>query len=242
MTETATSTDNFTRVLHPLMGKSYRVFVKVEYRDGRLSITGVEGPLSSGNCLGGCGQIDMHLRDGQWRKPESGYRPADGWTRQDVDKLLEYWGAWHLNDMHAGCEHQRADNWGQEDVEIVTYRLTSEALKDKREVEQHAMRELKERGRVELSSDYQALLALPYETHDAPDADGPASGRYEVKKRETKKASWVRCEEHPRGVLGKPCPTCGYKYGTAWKRSEVPADVLEWLKSRPETPVTPAWV
>jgi hypothetical protein len=29
----------------------------------------------------------------------------------------------------------------------------------------------------------------------------------------------------------RQCPECGYKYGTAWKKAEVPAEVLEFLRS-----------
>lgn len=42
-------------------------------------------------------------------------------------------------------------------------------------------------------------------------------------------ASWVYEKDHPKGFLCKPCPTCGYKYGSAWLTREVPADVLVWL-------------
>lgn len=33
-----------------------------------------------------------------------------------------------------------------------------------------------------------------------------------------------------------------YRYGAAWLREEVPADVLEWLKGLPDSDDTPAWV
>lgn len=36
------------------------LFIRIQYTGGNLSITGVEGPLKSGNAAGGCGQIDMH--------------------------------------------------------------------------------------------------------------------------------------------------------------------------------------
>ena len=45
-------------------------------------------------------------------------------------------------------------------------------------------------------------------------------------------------ETHPSAV----CPTCGYKLGHSWLRMEVPADVIEWLESLPESKVKPAWV
>lgn len=34
----------------------------------------------------------------------------------------------------------------------------------------------------------------------------------------------------------------GYQYGHAWKREEVPGEVLEFLRSLPETDREPAWV
>jgi class 3 adenylate cyclase len=36
---------------------------------------------------------------------------------------------------------------------------------------------------------------------------------------------WVRPDEHPDGLLTKPCPVCGYGYGTAWKHEQLPADI-----------------
>ena len=44
------------------------------------------------------------------------------------------------------------------------------------------------------------------------------------------------------GILKKPCPVCGYKYGCDWKKVEVPTAVLEFLISLPDTEITPAWV
>ena len=48
--------------------------------------------------------------------------------------------------------------------------------------------------------------------------------------------------EHPDGMLCKPCEVCGYAYGSQWLREEVPADVLAFLAALPESALTPAWV
>lgn len=45
------------KIINPIIkktygGKSYRVFVEIEYNNGNLSLNGVEGPLNSGNCFG----------------------------------------------------------------------------------------------------------------------------------------------------------------------------------------------
>ena len=81
-------------------GRGYSVFVKVNYDGQRLSISGVEGPLHSGNCLGSCSQIDMS----QWNITKY----ASGWSHAKEVRLRAIWKRWHLNDMRTECEHQRA--------------------------------------------------------------------------------------------------------------------------------------
>jgi len=44
------------------------------------------------------------------------------------------------------------------------------------------------------------------------------------------------------GLLSRPCPICGYKFGTKWLHEEVPKWVLDWLMGLPETTVKPAWI
>ena len=90
-------------------GRTYYVHIQIESLGGRLTLHGVEGALASGNCLGGsCGQIDMHLRH---EKLGEDYELVPPWTEEMFRKLLDLWGKWHLNDLHAGCEHQRALGW-----------------------------------------------------------------------------------------------------------------------------------
>ena len=42
-------------------GRFYTVYSRIKIVDDKLSITGVEGPLSSGNALGSCGQIELNI-------------------------------------------------------------------------------------------------------------------------------------------------------------------------------------
>ena len=58
----------------------------------------------------------------------------------------------------------------------------------------------------------------------------------------TERAGWVYPAGHPEGLLCKPCPVCGYKYGSAWTKRDVPEGVLRFLCELPETKNTPAWV
>lgn len=80
-------------------GGRMSVFVCAQFVDGRLSMTGVEGPTRGGNAVGSCGQISMHLNE-----PDGldGFEPAPGWSLESVRRLLALWDRWHLNDMQAG--------------------------------------------------------------------------------------------------------------------------------------------
>lgn len=108
---------NFKKILRPgtvevwkRQGKGYApMFVKIEYTDGHLSITGVEGPTADGNAWGSCGQCTDALTRLKDLAPE--------WNRAMVKRLRETWDAWHLNDMRAGCEHQRKAGWDKRPID-----------------------------------------------------------------------------------------------------------------------------
>ena len=182
--------ENFKKILRPGAvevwknpGKGYApLFVTVKYEDGRLSLTGVEGPRSNGDAWGSCGQCVEALAPGRLKEC------APLWDRAMVKRLRGTWEEWHLNDMRAGCVHQRAAGW--EDA-----RIDPEELPDSR-----------------VNRDKGGLLAI-----------------------------WVYKKEHAAGLLCKPCPSCGYKYGSAWLKEEVPAGVLEWLRALPDADMVPAW-
>lgn len=73
-------------------------FVKIEYKNGKLRISGVIGPKPNNDCLGSCGQCVDEISAGT---------PADCWTSEMLEKFCAIWRKWHLNDMHAECEHQQ---------------------------------------------------------------------------------------------------------------------------------------
>lgn len=159
------------------------------------------------------------------------------WTGSlSTTKSCGFGTAGHLNDMRAGCEHQRAENWGDETLEVVSYKLTAEAIKIRKGAEAKSTNAAIASQAAELSETERALLSLDWwrDVYSPPDADSPLSGMYEVSKRESKRASWVNPHEHPRGVLCKPCPVCGYKFGMAWLFEEVPTEVLDFLRSLPD--------
>lgn len=223
------------------------IFCKVELTDGKLSISGVEGPKSNGDCVGSCGQIDMHLRDQQ-----DEIIPADGWDASKLRRFFEVWQEWHLNDMRPACNHQTGPEWTSKDVSIYHFRLTDEASKMQRNAKDAALCALKTGAPFTPTPEQSEMASLDYSlTHYEPNPPGKLGLYYRPKTplyagdtgaSETKKTGWLSQDEHPEGFLSKPCPVCGYKYGSQWLREELPTDVVAFLQSLPETDKTPAWV
>lgn len=245
-----TAEKTIKKVVNPLRFLNYtpaggaaEVFAKITYREGKLSISGVVGPRKNGDCYGSCDQIEMSIEEELKRYP---HEFCAGWDAALFNKFIGVWRAWHLNDMCAGCEHQRrAPGYGKEDLEVVSYGLTTEAYRLREDAIDRAAKAQAQGISASLNETERALVLLDdwsKKRFAPPDADSPLSGCYEVKKREVKKSGWVTKEEHPRGCLLSACGECGYKYGSAWLKEEVPADVLEFLSSLPGSGKVPAWV
>jgi len=194
-----------TRIINPLSALFFNrsgsaevrgeVYIKIEYTEGKLSLSGVEAPTRDGNALGSCGQISSKLSE--YKEP----RFNQGWMERDFYRLKEYWRVWHLNNLQAGCEHQRAARWEDK-------RIKPEELPDCRS-----------------NRDEGGILAIWV---------------YPLEARGEKFVNNDSC--HKDGLLTKACPNCGYKYGSAWLKKEVPEEVINWLFALPVTKNNPAWV
>ena len=229
------------------------IFIKAKIEDGKLSISGVIGPMRSGNAKGGCGQIDMEFshrdpaqddkRTYQLTTPGM-IEFAPAWDAEKWFDLLDIWSRYHLNDMQAGCEHQRQDWQPKKELIIVIYRLNDETTKEQGQIKARAMEGLEAVGQVKLTEHDQRILALPWEIKRPAKSSLSVdlAKVYAEKSRETKLACWVRESEHPDGILSKPCSVCGYKYGTAWRKEELPQSVVDFINSLPDTDKQPAWV
>lgn len=92
------------------------VYCKIEFsNDNTLSITGVIGPKSNGDCWGSCGQISMGFEHKNPEQNDKRYRKLI--TPYDIDfapywgtdlwyGFLNIWSLYHLNDLKSNCEHQ----------------------------------------------------------------------------------------------------------------------------------------
>lgn len=209
--------------------------------DGRLSISGVEGPKANGDCIGSCGQIDMHLRD-----EVDQIVPAPGWDAAKLTEFFAVWRKWHLNDMTPGCEHQVGPEWTAKDVTLYHWRQTDAAGAAKKAAETAAGDALKAGQTFTPTPEQTAAAVLPYSltthTPDTPEHYQAAQNTSYSRATETKSTRWLNQSEHPDGFLSKPCPVCGYKYGTKHLKRDLPADVIAFLQGLPTTDKTPAWV
>lgn len=220
-----------------------RGYCKIEWDGKRLSICGVIGPMSNGDCKGSAGQCTDSIRAG---KPIT----CEGWTREMVDKLCNIWDRWHLNDMNPCCEHQRKLGWLDEAKEPLTlyhYKLKRESADEQKKAEKEALKHLKAGETFTPTKEQTFYAMLPYFIDRYSPMDGELAEYYEPFKgsfrgeTEKKTRGWVRFDEDKNGILCKPCPVCGYQYGTAWQTEEVPKEVTDWLFALPDTPVRPAW-
>ena len=237
------------RLGRPLSSKKYThmtdAYAKIRYDGKRLSISGVIGPIHSGNCKGSAGQCVEEIRKGS---------PTKEWNREMLDKFCDIWERWHLNDMNSCCVHQRELGWleaAKEPVTLYHYRLKREVYIAANKAKNAAISALKN-GKIFVPTEEQTLLAsLPYSMDVYSPLDEKMALYYEPKRQlypgdsgatEEKTRGWVKFSESDLGILCKPCPVCGYQYGTAWQIEEVPQEIIDWLFALPDTKNRPAWV
>lgn len=201
-----------------------------------LHIVGVVGPRSNGDCYT-CGQCGDELRHGI---------ANEGWTADSLYKLLDIWQRWHMNDMLPYCEHQRDWDGGKE-CKLYEYKMTDDTRKRRDALKESIHKMLMAGDSVQLSESQRTLLGSKYFVTTYKDS---APTGYELYKEHTKYArelypmesdtKWG--DKHPDGILTKPCPVCGYRWGSSWRAERVPAEVLQWLEALPDSTRKPAWV
>ncbi|GBU06539.1 hypothetical protein EDD74_11939 [Faecalimonas umbilicata] len=236
------------KVVNPCVCSTYHAdvyaYAKIEYEDGGLSICGVVGPKRNGDCTGSAGQCVDEIRNG---------KPTEDWTNEMLQKFCDIWERWHLNDMRPYCKHQRELGWveqSQEKVKVMKWDRTKETWEKARAAEKRAVECLK-KGKTFVPTPEETIYAnVSYGVTTYNDELPEHPEFYEFKERdclghsnvEYKTRGWISHKEHPLGILGKPCPVCGYEYGSSWIKEEVPQDVIDWLFSLPESRTKPAWV
>lgn len=152
-------------------------------------------------------------------------------------EILRLWKLYHLNDMHPECEHQAALGWHKKASEKVTlyhWRLTSKALSEQKAAEKAALVALRagETFKPTIKQSFFAGLKYLLVTY-TEQVPKELSKYYEPKKplysgdtghTEVKALGWLKPSEHPDGILCRPCPVCGYEYGSKWLYVPIPED------------------
>ena len=201
-----------------------------------LHITGVVDPRKNGDCYS-CGQCYDEMRQGV---------ANPGWTADSLYKLLDIWQRWHMNDTKPYCEHQ-VDWDGGKVCKLYEYKMTDDTRKRRERLKESIHKMLMAGDSVQLSESQRTLLGSKYFVTTYKDS---APTGYELYKEHTKRArelypmeldtKWG--DKHPDGILTKPCPVCGYKWGSSWRAECIPDEVLAWLKALPDSTRIPAWV
>lgn len=161
-----------------------------------------------------------------------------------LQRMCKIWERWHLNDMRPGCEHQR---------ELPEFQPRYEPALEI-SVEFHAYRALEvatdkdETGpEAKLLANLQAFDVRPFHkvlmTQERVDrlyawlgdwaaqTTKYAKGPNLIIKKVKIPLHHTYPKDHPLGFLAKPCPVCGYKYGTKWLKEELPEDVVKEIES-----------
>lgn len=222
------------------------LLVTIEYGPDRLN-PGKPGPVLSivGEYGDGGGQCISAL--------DEVVTFALGWSRELAQRFKDAWQRWHLNGMRAGCEHQRAAGWktcpghhSSEPFHVEVVDLLEKRGDEARQLKKDAdtLRRVCEQHDVQ--GDTRAAMIDLAATLD--DASAAIKGQLPKLGEGPRKVYGAqrptieyRCGQNERlpmpcgapDALSKPCPECGYKFGTAWLFEEVPADVVEFLDSLP---------
>lgn len=158
---------------------------------------------------------------------------------KEIKEIVKVWERWHLNDMRPNCVHQVGPDWTSRDVQIYHFTTKMSVFKATQQAEKRARLAIEQGSAFYPTVEETILANLKHSiTQTTPDLSEELAKHYEPKKEttysrpvETKKTGWLSEKEHPEGYLSKPCPVCGYKYGSAWLTEEIPADVIKQIKS-----------
>lgn len=243
-----------------------------EDKHRELSISGVVGPLRNGNAIGSCGQIELSKLDfksyAEGWDAATVARLDSVWKAWHLNGMRA--GCQHQRAGWDTTEKVEAESysvdWDTHHKLLRDYReqVRAHGAHKPRQVREdidalRASRKFSPAGAMlaaikELGLRPFAWSTLPQDagrvakTHRtarryAEGWDEFFAEQIEAKKRtETKTLGWLREDEHPRGMLSKPCEECGYKYGSAWLSEDVPTEVLEFIQALPEADREPEWV
>lgn len=149
-------------------------------------------------------------------------------------QIYRLWKLYHLNDMHAECIHQEQEGWKKraaEEITISTYFLTRETRGRQKEIKQAIIDAALWGNKTYQPTEEEKKIVTLAEWLET-DSELPEDLKpfYKLHKTEKQRRGWTRYDKFKSGILCKPCPVCGYKYGTAWTYREIPGEDLKIIK------------
>lgn len=202
--------------------REHHITIEINFNGKRLSIIG-DISNKSKTTMYACGQINMSI------DPKK-INYADPWNETRFTQFLAIWDRWHLNDVKAGCTHQEA-TWNKtKELQIPAYTWTTTYYKTRNKAANGEM-EQTEYGMFRLIVKQVNRVLFEGNRNKETIKQLIDSDMIKISKVETKIANWVTPNEHPEGILTKPCEICGYKYGTAWNFEPIPEEVLDYLRN-----------
>jgi len=143
-------------------------------------------------------------------------------------QIFRLWKLYHLNDMHPECVHQAAQGWKEqaaEKVPLYIFTMKSETITAQNRLKRELLNAAQNGDARNATAAEQLLLSLEYRiTSETETLPANIAEFYKFDKKEIKLCGWLHEHEHSRGILGKVCPVCGYKYGHAWNYFPIPQE------------------
>lgn len=212
-------------------------FGKINFENkGNTNLVTVEMEYKSNETLSICANVwnsrgSEIIRNGQCLDTIFPYLKEN----EQYRTIYRLWSLYHLNDMHAECQHQHALGWhkiAQEEIIIYKWKLKPETIQKQSEITNTAIKSLKEGKTVSLTNEERFILSLEYSIDtDKKTLDSVISKYYKPSSFcgkdnhiEIRQKGTTDEKKHPLGILDKKCPVCGYKYGTAWNFFAIPEE------------------
>lgn len=176
----------------------------------------------------------------------------------EIEKHL----SWNLNDMHPGCEHQESLGWGNGFTVAVTNSSWTPAqqkyyeMREERRVNKAASKLVSEwralRSHAPAQEAKKLMVGKGSGTLSLHDLEcfygvmrsaGHTDALLQVARKHVLDAGTVEkfLGEVYVDSLGAPCPECGYAYGTAWLKREIPREVLREIRELSKLKSDPPW-
>ena len=232
--------------------RKFATYCNIKFKEGKLSITGVEGPKNNGDCFGSCGQIYDHIEIDTF---------ANGWDKETLGKFISVWKNYHLNDMCAYNKEMLALGWDKiAKTECLKYKymLADNERTLQKDLKARAIESAREGENLKFTPAEIRILDLPLSCEVvATDLEKEPKTPFGMKREkdlwghnkgglktpEKTTLGWVRPSEHEKGLLGRKVnEKDNHGYGGKWWMHKVPQEAIGFLLSLPSTDSTPAWI